>query len=290
MGGRTGMQSVYFMSPFHIFYERRLKMFFPMWLMGIDIPLTRRRHRRRWDIETLTTRWRVYAHWQPETVRMRRRRAAAAHVHFGLITIICVLPFILLICQLLFFSHFWSSGCNSKLGENNRSSWTSSESPEVPLDIPTYSNGLSLELSSISSWNSKIKGSSSSGPPPHHGAGMITPRPVPVCIVNGFSRNTPIIFCISFEALVAHSGTSVCDAKAWFIPLTERPKLGSDMEDSSMMKQSSRSSGSTLTEDSGGEVCLDSVVHWVAFSGSACISKSGYWSSSTLACHNVERP
>ena len=56
MGGRTGMQSVYFMSPFHIFYERRLKMFFPMWLMGIDIPLTRRRHRWRWDIETLTTR------------------------------------------------------------------------------------------------------------------------------------------------------------------------------------------------------------------------------------------
>lgn len=120
----------------------------------------------------------------------------------------------------------------------------------------------------MSSWNSNISGSFSSGPPPHHGAGM-TPRPSPVCMAKGFSRNTPIIFRISFEACVARSGTSVGGAAAWFVPLGERPKLG-DMDESSMMKQPSGSSGSTLTDsdgatetEAGGEVCLDSE-HWVS--------------------------
>ena len=75
----------------------------------------------------------------------------------------------------------------------------------------------------------------------------MTPRPSPVCMANGFSRKTPIILRISFEACVARKGTCVGGAKAWLAPASERPKVG-EMGESSMMKRLSGSSGSTLTE------------------------------------------
>ena len=104
----------------------------------------------------------------------------------------------------------------------------------------------------------------------------MTPRPSPLCMANGLSRNTPIIFRISFDAWVARKGTSVGGAKLeedGFMPVTERARLG-DMEESSMIKQPSGSSGSsTLTEgcrDVGietGDDCEES--GWVVVSGIA---------------------